>query len=180
MPRTLNTTATKKTAQPATGTDRQTLSDQWTLETLFSKIQDAAQRLAPFADALRRSGVPVPKQATHLTPLLTSAKSSGHYYKCEHMTVTRAYKVRGALVAMSRAVERGVWRFSTSSTGNHALGMLKAAELLHARHDMSLQLQIVVPKTVIPAKRKRLQAAIKHATKLPHTRYPFGDPWRCV
>lgn len=80
--------------------------DQWTLEHLFDAIRDARSRLRPYVKALR---LPESSERSDfaITPLVQAASGAAHWFKCETQTVTRAYKVRGAMVAMLRAYDKG-------------------------------------------------------------------------
>lgn len=91
-----------------------------------------------------------------LTPLVPSTIMPNLYYKREDQTVTRAYKVRGALVGMSKGMEsQGATRFLVVSTGNHALGVLKAAELLRPE-----SVCIVVPTNTALTKLKKIRKRV--------------------
>ncbi len=92
-----------------------------------------------------------------LTPLQPSTFSPYLFYKREDLTITRAYKVRGAVVGMAKMMQCGNYRqFITASTGNHALGLFKAAALL--RPD---QIQIVVPTTTAAVKLTKLKQEVQ-------------------
>ncbi len=125
------------------------------LDSLYSATLEAQERLNPFLADLRLPGLPH-DTADAVTPLHASRKMPGLHLKREDLTVTRAYKVRGALVAMSRAMESGKNSFVTVSTGNHAMGILKAAELLRPK-----AVQLVIPKNVLPAKAEKLGQKIE-------------------
>ncbi len=126
------------------------------LDSLYLNSLQAQKRLLPYIDALRLTGLP---RETHgaITPLQASRKKPGLFYKREDLTSTRAYKVRGAVVSMSRAMEQGKNSFVTVSTGNHAMGVLKAAELLRPK-----QVQLVIPTNVLPTKQEKLLAKIEN------------------
>jgi len=131
---------------------------------LYAKVQEASRILDRYRDALRLPGADVFANAEEttqelqapLTALTPSTKLSHLYYKREDQTVTRAYKVRGAVVGMAKVLESGeADRFLAVSTGNHALGVLKAAELLSPQ-----SVRLVVPASTAPLKLKKLKAAI--------------------
>lgn len=91
-----------------------------------------------------------------LTALTPSTLLAHLHYKREDQTATRAYKVRGAVVGMAKQMESGnVKRFLTVSTGNHALGVLKAAELL-----LPQSVRLVVPSSTASVKLEKLRKAI--------------------
>ncbi len=141
--------ARKQSASPRFGESADELS------CLYANSLEAQTRLAPHADALRLPGLPGQIKGS-VTPLQASRKIPAFYYKREDLTVTRAYKVRGAVVAMSRAMDAEKNDFVTVSTGNHAMGILKAAEILHPR-----SVQLVIPENVLPAKQEKLLKKIE-------------------
>ncbi|MEI8128952.1 MAG: pyridoxal-phosphate dependent enzyme [bacterium] len=68
-----------------------------------------------------------------LTPLTESTLCPMLFYKREDLTSIKAYKVRGAFYQMSKILEQNnspKLKFVAASTGNHALGVLKTAEIL--------------------------------------------------
>jgi threonine dehydratase len=135
---------------------------------LYAKVQEASRILDRFRDSLRLPGADIFANSTNnndsvkpalqapLTALTPSKKLPHFYYKREDQTVTRAYKVRGAVVGMAKVMESGeADRFLAVSTGNHALGVLKAAELLRPQ-----SVRLVVPASTAPLKLQKLQEAI--------------------
>ncbi len=93
-----------------------------------------------------------------LTDLSPSTRTQNLFYKREDQTVTRAYKVRGAVVGMAKVMESNpASGFLAVSTGNHALGVLKAAELL--RPD---SVRIVVPANTAAAKMDKITAQVQN------------------
>jgi len=127
---------------------------------LYTRILEASRILDRYRTRLRHgeSGNVVSQDQSPLTPLTPSNLLPHLYYKREDQTVTRAYKVRGAVVAMSRAMEqRQTDRFIAVSTGNHALGILKAAELLRPS-----SVRIVAPVNTAPWKLEKLHKAMAH------------------
>jgi threonine dehydratase len=120
------------------------------LAELYQNILSADQLLMTYRDELGL--VASADCADGLTPLTPSRHKAGLFYKREDLTAVKAYKVRGAVNSMSHAMENlGFFRFLAVSTGNHALGVLKAAELL--RPD---SVRIFVPTNTAPAKLARL------------------------
>lgn len=131
---------------------------------LYAKVQEASRILDRYRDALRLPGADVFADAegttqelqAPLTALTPSTLLPHLYYKREDQTVTRAYKVRGAVVGMAKVLESGeADRFLAVSTGNHALGVLKAAELLRPQ-----SVRLVVPASTATLKLKKLREAI--------------------
>lgn len=90
----------------------------------------------------------------HFPPTrLAAAPSLGPdvYLKLETELPTGSFKVRGALVALSRRLERGpVSEVIASSTGNHGAAVAYAARLL------GVPATIFVPSQVNPTKRERI------------------------
>src|SRR6478609_1811251 len=96
-----------------------------------------------------------------LTALTPSTQQPNLYYKREDQTITRAYKVRGAVVGMAKLMEsRSAERFLAVSTGNHALGLFKAAELLGPK-----AVRVVVPHNTSLCKLEKLNAALSSLKK---------------
>ena len=97
------------------------------------------------------------------TPLIASpGLGQGVHLKLESFQPTGAYKVRGALAALSAA-----WsgrQVVTASTGNHALGVAWAA------HRLGIPATIVVPASASPAKLAALY-------QLPATVIVHGDSY---
>ncbi|GAA1767809.1 MULTISPECIES: threonine/serine dehydratase [Streptomonospora] len=100
-------------------------------------VAAAAERIAPYA---RRTPV-----------LSTRVDGRPLSLKLEHLQITGAFKLRGALNAMlaAGAPERVV----TASGGNHGLGVAAAARMLGA------EALVYVPETVPEAKARRLEAS---------------------
>jgi threonine dehydratase len=139
---------------------------------LYAKVQEVSRILDRYRDALRLPGADIfahsndnapnanldtkPELQAPLTALTPSQKLPHFYYKREDQTVTRAYKVRGAVVGMAKVLESGeAERFLAVSTGNHALGVLKAAALLSPQ-----SVRLVVPGSTANLKLQKLQKAI--------------------
>ncbi len=119
---------------------------------ILDRHRDHLRLLARFNPALANTGEP---QAP-LTALSPSTLLPHLYYKREDQTATRAYKLRGALVGMAKTLEsQQLKRFLTVSTGNHALGVLKAAELL-----LPQAVRLVVPGNTALLKLEKLRKAI--------------------
>lgn len=124
---------------------------------LHAKVLEASRILDRYRNSLRMESAEWDSQPqAPLTPLTPSTLMPHLYYKREDQTVTRAYKVRGAVVGMAKRMEsENVQRFLTVSTGNHALGVLKAAELLRP-----LSVRLVVPGNTASVKLDKLRKAI--------------------
>ncbi|MBX2860342.1 MAG: pyridoxal-phosphate dependent enzyme [Vampirovibrio sp.] len=96
-----------------------------------------------------------------MTPLQASTKTPNLYFKREDLTITRAYKVRGAVVSMAKAMESfDRSKFLTVSTGNHALGIIQAARLLKPA-----TVTIAVPSNTAPGKRRKIEEKIADLKK---------------
>lgn len=123
------------------------------------------------------------------TPLVPSPVLPGTYLKLECLTPAGSFKIRGALAALSALTEdQRAAGVVTASAGNHALGVVHAAELL------GVTATVVVPETASPAKVAKLRrlganliqegadydAAEAHALALAeHGGYflsPYNDP----
>lgn len=104
-------------------------------------VERAALRISPYA---RR------------TPVLSTV-IDGHpvTLKLENLQLTGAFKLRGALSALTAALERGTVtdRVVTASGGNHGLAVASAARLL------GLSAAVYVPETVPAAKARRLESS---------------------
>lgn len=127
---------------------------------LYAKILEASRILDRYRDELRllenRLNDHANQRQAPLTALTPSTLMPHLYYKREDQTVTKAYKVRGAVVGMAKAMESGnVKKFLAVSTGNHALGVLKAAELL-----LPESVRLVVPSNTAAVKLEKLKKAI--------------------
>lgn len=119
---------------------------------ILDRYRDHLRLMARFNPALANSGA---RQAP-LTALSPSTLLPHLYYKREDQTATRAYKLRGALAGMVKAVEsQQTKRFLTVSTGNHALAVLKVAELL-----LPQSVRLVVPCNTAPLKLEKLHKAM--------------------
>lgn len=123
----------------------------------YAKILEASRILDRYRDHLRLlENITDNQPQSPLTALTASSMRSHLYYKREDQTATRAYKVRGAVVGMAKFMEsQNVKQFLTVSTGNHALGVLKAAELL-----LPQSVRLVVPCTTASVKLEKLQKTI--------------------
>jgi threonine dehydratase len=123
----------------------------------YTRILEASRILDRYRTQLRwmESLEDNPGQAP-LTPLTPSRIKLHLHYKREDQTATRAYKVRGAVVGMAKMMEsQNVRRFITVSTGNHALGVLKATELLKPE-----SVRIVVPHNTALQKLEKLETTL--------------------
>lgn len=127
----------------------------------YAKVLEAGRILDRYRSHLRLSeqsnqALPGNTPQAPLTALTPSTLLAHLHYKREDQTATRAYKVRGAVVGMAKLMESGnVKRFLTVSTGNHALGVLKAAELL-----LPQSVCLVVPNSTASVKLEKLRKAI--------------------
>lgn len=127
----------------------------------YAKVLEAGRILDRYRSHLRLSeqtnqALPGNTPQAPLTVLTPSTLLAHLHYKREDQTATRAYKVRGAVVGMAKLMESGnVKRFLTVSTGNHALGVLKAAELL-----LPKSVRLVVPSSTASVKLEKLHKAI--------------------
>ena len=109
---------------------------------LYGSIQEADRLVQPYRAELALHPHKLGTTARlAITRLDASHLHENLFYKREDQTAIRAYKARGAFCGMRRVMEtEGCRDFLAVSTGNHALGVLKAAELL--RPD---RVKIVVP-----------------------------------
>lgn len=123
----------------------------------YAKVLEASRILDRYRDNLRLETAETSQESqAPLTALAPSTLLPHLFYKREDQTVTRAYKVRGAVVGMTKLMEsQNVKRFLTVSTGNHALGVLKAAELL-----LPESVRLVVPNSTASVKLDKLRQAI--------------------
>lgn len=90
-----------------------------------------------------------------ITPLAESNQLPMVFYKREDLTSIKAYKVRGALYQMKKIIDEHQGEelsFITASTGNHALGVLKAAEILNVH-----QVTIFISEDVTEFKKDKLK-----------------------
>lgn len=127
------------------------------LVNLYTRILEASRILDRYRDELRLNATGQNRDQSPLTALQPSAMLPHLYYKREDQTITRAYKVRGAVVGMAKAMESGgAGRFLAVSTGNHAMGVLKAAELLRPE-----SVRIVVPDNTTFWKVQRIVKAVE-------------------
>jgi threonine dehydratase len=130
---------------------------------LYTRILEASRILDRYRARLRfnASGCSAGQDQSPLTPLQPSRLIPHLYYKREDQTITRAYKVRGALVAMAKSLENSECdRFIAVSTGNHAMGILKAAELLRPE-----SVRIVAPNNTAPWKLEKINKEIHRLSK---------------
>jgi threonine dehydratase len=122
-----------------------------TLQTLSGK---AISTLKQFNGQLKSALNNNFKDPDAVTPLEPTPQAN-LWVKREDLTAIGAYKIRGALVCMQNAMAEGQQHFRTASTGNHALGVLKAAELLKPK-----SLDIVVPENTSAHKKGLIQQKI--------------------
>lgn len=94
----------------------------------------------------------------NLTPLTNSNNIPMLFYKREDLTSINAYKIRGAFYQMCKLVQEkpsSNLKFITASTGNHALGVLKAAEIIKVSN-----VTICISKNVTDFKRQELKKKV--------------------
>ncbi|EEY16668.1 threonine dehydratase catabolic [Verticillium alfalfae VaMs.102] len=94
------------------------------------------------------------RQHIYQTPLIPAKKTGiNHgakvFFKAENFQLTGSFKLRGAMSKMSN--QTGNSPLITASSGNHGIGSAKAASILHK------SLTVVLPETVIPSKRKKIE-----------------------
>ena len=111
------------------------------------------------------------------TPLLESARLSERagvpvHLKCENLQVTGAFKIRGALAALSQLSpperERGV---ITSSTGNHGAALARAAGL------MRVPCTVAIPPDTPEVKRRNIAAQGARWVESPRKGYDATQAW---
>lgn len=127
---------------------------------IFDSINDARRVLLKHKPALSTSGN---IELDCITALDESTKMPNLFYKREDKTSIGAYKVRGALYQASKIVEEnptGNLSFFAASTGNHALGVLKAAETLKIPN-----VTICVPENIAAFKRQKLEKRVSELIK---------------
>ncbi len=99
--------------------------------------------------------------ALAITALQASNRLPNLYFKREDQTAIKAYKARGAFCGMKRVMDtHGERHFLAVSTGNHALGILRAADLLRPA-----TVRIVVPNNTSEVKLKSINTkvlAVRH------------------
>ena len=126
---------------------------------LFDSIKDARKVLLKHKSELATENV----ELGCLTALDPSTKLPNLFYKREDKTSIGAYKVRGALYQISKIVEEhptGNLNFLAASTGNHALGVLKSAEILKLSN-----VTIFVPENVADFKLQKLEKRVLELNK---------------
>lgn len=125
------------------------------LNKLYSSIIDAKETLLKYSQYLK---INIDCEHNCITPLNNSNKYPMLFYKREDLTSIKAYKVRGALYQMSKILENTALkdlRFIAASTGNHALGVLRAAEILKVKN-----VTICISKCVTEFKKQELRKKI--------------------
>ena len=127
------------------------------LASLYQEIRQAKKRLSQHHSKLASEQSASTTSLTPLTPLTPSTVIENLVYKREDLTTTRAYKVRGAVNAMAATLDARHFcrRFVAVSTGNHALGVLKAAELLRPE-----SVRIFVPNNTSEVKLQNMEVAL--------------------
>lgn len=122
---------------------------------LYESILDARKVMLRYRSDL---STVVDLEPNCITPLVASHKLPMVFYKREDTTSIKAYKIRGAVYQMSKIIERNHsknLRFVAASTGNHALGVLKAAEILKVP-----RVTICISSVVTPFKKNKLQKRV--------------------
>lgn len=133
------------TDEPRTGVHRRTPDGGW------------PDSPVPDAESLARARHIV-TAAHHPTPLVAShhlAEATGRpvFLKLEGTSAVRSFKFRGALTAISRAVEDGATGpVVTASTGNHGQGVAFAG------HRHGLEVIVCSPETTLPEKREAMRS----------------------
>ncbi len=139
------------------------------IELLYKRCFFAQDILSVYRQTLQ--AFPDDQPIGPLTPLNTDTQTPTLFYKREDLTATGAYKIRGAVVNMAAAmlataikqdgskVDHPYNSFIAVSTGNHALGVIKAAEVLQP----SGEVLIYVPTTTDQGKKDKLYAAAQHS-----------------
>lgn len=132
------------------------------VSSLFSSVVDAKKVLLSRKAVLSTVAV-TDLEYNCLTPLAASKKLPMVFYKREDLTSIKAYKVRGALYQMQKALEDNPdedLRFVAASTGNHALGVLKSAEILKLSN-----VTICISENVTEFKKEKLRKKISALTE---------------
>ncbi|MEI7474952.1 MAG: pyridoxal-phosphate dependent enzyme [bacterium] len=122
---------------------------------LYDSILDARKVMLRYRSDL---STVVDLETNCITPLVASNKLPMVFYKREDTTSIKAYKIRGAIYQMSKIIEQNHsknLRFVAASTGNHALGVLKSAEILKVP-----RVTICISSVVTPFKQKKLQKRV--------------------
>lgn len=123
---------------------------------LYLSSLDAKKVLSKYKNDL--SLMPDPNTSS-ITPLTVSNANPMLFYKREDLTSIKAYKIRGALYQMSKIVEENSsvdLKFVAASTGNHALGVLRAAEILKVS-----DVTICISECVTKFKQEKLQKKVE-------------------
>jgi threonine dehydratase len=125
---------------------------------LYTSILEADRIIHPFRKSLslKPKTLANGQVAQAITPLNESRLHPNLFFKREDQTIVKAYKMRGAFCGMKRAMSHnGQRHFMAVSTGNHAMGVLKAAELLRPE-----TVKIVVPNNTSEIKLKNINSKI--------------------
>jgi len=130
------------------------------VSTLFDSIQSARTVMLRYKSDL---STVVGFENYCITPLTASNKLPMLFYKREDLTCIKAYKIRGAIYQMSKIIEQNhstKLNFVAASTGNHALGVLKAAEILRVPG-----VTICISESVTDFKRQKLENRVNDLKK---------------
>lgn len=122
---------------------------------LFESMQHAKSVMLRYKSDL---GTVVGVECNCITPLVASKRLPMVFYKREDLTSIKAYKIRGAIYQMSKIIEQNHskdLRFVAASTGNHALGVFKSAEILKVP-----RVTICISETVTSFKKKKLEKRV--------------------
>lgn len=128
------------------------------ISNLYATTLDARKVLLKYKANLSMTSIECGCEYNCITPLSASEKIPMLFYKREDLTSIKAYKVRGALYQMSKIIETNPSsdvKFIAASTGNHALGVLKAAEILKVSN-----ITICISKSVTNFKQHKLEKRI--------------------
>lgn len=150
-----NFTEFKKTELTETAKNLTNIHLARKINELYASINDARKVLLKYKTALSTN---VETDNDCITPLTESNKRPMLFYKREDLTSIKAYKIRGALYQMSKILEENPLsklKFVAASTGNHALGVLKAAEILKVS-----DVTICISESVTEFKKQKLKKRI--------------------
>lgn len=125
------------------------------VNSLYNSMLDARTVLLRYRSDLSNA---VGVENDCITPFVASRELPMVFYKREDLTSIKAYKIRGAIYQMSKIIEKNhskQVRFIAASTGNHALGVFKSAEILKVP-----RVTICISESVTELKKKRLEKRV--------------------
>lgn len=127
---------------------------------LYVSILEADRMVASVHEHLALTPKLIANDAHHAVTRLDASKHTPNlYYKREDQTAIKAYKARGAYCGMKHAMDAShMSDFIAVSTGNHAQGILRAAELLQPK-----RVRIVVPTNTSKTKLEKINYRIDTA-----------------